>query len=246
MVDSPIFSSRAIPACGGAASGRVEPNPLRLRNIEMRHILLLSGLLMLAGCTVLGIRDTAEPSFTTVDRLADAVEIRRYGPRAAAEVRLDGAAAGGGMQAQGRAFRTLFAYIQGANDGGRTIAMTAPVEQRSAGSSIAMTAPVETTTNADGFVMRFFLPDDLTAASAPEPTDPTVAIVELPASDVAVSRFTGWWSEASLARRQATLIDALDGTGWVATGPPVGWFYDPPWTIPFLRRNEVAVPVVPR
>jgi hypothetical protein len=212
----------------------------------MRHILLLSGLLMLAGCTVLGIRDTAEPPFTVVDRLADAVEIRRYGPRAAAEVRLDGAAAKGGMQAQGRAFRTLFAYIQGANDGGRTIAMTAPVEQRTGGRSIAMTAPVETTIDEAGFVMRFFLPADLAAATAPEPTDPAVTIVELPATNVAVSRFTGWWSEAGLARRQAALIDALEGIDWVAAGPPVGWFYDPPWTIPFLRRNEVAVPVVPR
>lgn len=246
MVDSPIFSPRAIPACGEGVTRGEEPNPARLRNIMMRHILLLSGLLMLAGCTVLGIRDTAEPSFTVVDRVADTVEIRRYAPRAAAEVRLDGAAAGGGMQAQGRAFRTLFAYIQGANDGGRTIAMTAPVEQRAGGSSIAMTAPVETTTDADGFVMRFFLPADLTAATAPEPTDPAVAIVELPAGDMAVRSFTGWWTEAGLARRQEALIDALDGTGWVAAGPPVGWFYDPPWTIPFLRRNEVAVPVVPR
>lgn len=208
---------------------------------------MLTVLLMLAGCTVLGIRNTAEPPFTTVDRLADAIEIRRYGPRAAAEVRLTGKAADGSTsRAQGRAFRTLFAYIQGANEGGREIAMTAPVEQQTAGSTIVMTAPVESTTDDGDLVMRFFLPDDLSAASAPEPTDPDVTIVELPASDVAVSRFTGWWSEPGLARRQAALIDALDGTGWVATGPPVGWFYDPPWTIPFLRRNEVAVPVVPR
>ena len=49
-----------------------------------------------------------------------------------------------------------------------------------------------------------------------------------------------------LPRWQAALVDALDGTDWVAAGPPVGWFYDPPWTIPFFRRNEVAVPVAPR
>ncbi len=205
------------------------------------------GLLMLAGCTVFGIRTSAEPPFTVVDRPADDIEIRRYGPRAAAEVRLSGAAAdGGGMQAQGRAFRTLFAYIDGANDGGRKIAMTAPVEQRTGGSAIAMTAPVETTTEDGELVMRFFLPDDLTAATAPQPTDPAVNIVELPVGDIAVRRFTGWWSEAGLERRQAALIAALDGTDWVASGPPVGWFYDPPWTIPFLRRNEVAVPVAPR
>lgn len=212
----------------------------------MRHFIMLTGLLMLAGCTVFGIRSTAEPAHTVIDRPTNDIEIRRYGPRAAAEVRLDGAAADGSMRAQGRAFRTLFAYIDGANDGSVNIEMTAPVEQGAGGSTITMTAPVETASDDGEFVMRFFLPDDLTAVTAPEPTDPAVTIVELPATDVAVRRFAGWWTEAGLARRQAALIDALDDTDWVAAGPPVGWFYDPPWTIPFLRRNEVAVPVVPR
>ena len=151
------------------------------------------------------------------------------------------------MQAQGRAFRTLFAYIEGANDGGRNIAMTAPVEQRTGGRSIAMTAPVETTIDG-GRSRHALLPAGRPRRRdrARRPTDPAVTIVELPATNVGGRRFTGWWSEAGLARRQAALIDALDGTDWVAAGPPVGWFYDPPWTIPFLRRNEVAVPVVPR
>lgn len=41
------------------------------------------------------------------------------------------------------------------------------------------------------------------------------------------------------------LQQGLDGTNWTPSGAPVAYFYDPPWTLPFLRRNEVAVPVAP-
>ena len=34
----------------------------------------------------------------------------------------------------------------------------------------------------------------------------------------------------------------LEESNWRAVGEPTTLFYDPPWTIPFLRRNEVAVP----
>ena len=33
------------------------------------------------------------------------------------------------------------------------------------------------------------------------------------------------------------------GVGIFSGGDPVVWFYDPPWTLPPLRRNEVAVRV---
>jgi hypothetical protein len=211
----------------------------------MIRLLAILGLLMLAGCSVFGVRTTGEPPFTVVDSIGDS-EIRRYPVRAAAEVRLgDAGERAGSTAAQGQAFRILFDYIQGANDGGRKIAMTAPVEQQAGGSRIAMTAPVETVRDDGAFVMRFFLPQALTAGSAPAPTDARVEIVELAARHYAVRRFTGWWTDAGLERRQAALVEALAESGWTVAGAPVAWFYDPPWTIPFLRRNEVAVPVEP-
>ena len=203
----------------------------------MLRILALFAPLLLAGCTVFGVRTVAEPPFTVVDRPADGVEVRQYAPRVAAEVRL-GAGEG---RPEGRAFRLLFDYISGANAGERAIAMTAPVEQ--AGAAIAMTAPVETTQGGDAFVMRFFLPEGFTLATAPEPDDPRVVLVGLAAEHVAVAGFTGWWTQASVARRQAALVDRIGTTDWRPAGPPTAWFYDPPWTLPFLRRNEVAVPV---
>jgi hypothetical protein len=124
--------------------------------------------------------------------------------------------------------------------------MTAPVEQQAGGSRIAMTAPVATVRDDGAYVMRFFLPQDLAAETAPAPTDPRVEIVELAARHYAVRRFTGWWTDAGLERRQAALVEALAESDWTVAGAPLAWFYDPPWTIPFLRRNEVAVPVEAR
>lgn len=203
----------------------------------MFRTLALFAPLFLAGCTVFGVRTVAEPPYTVVDRPVEGVEIRRYAPRVAAEVRLAADAA----SPDSRAFRLLFDYISGANAGAREIAMTAPVEQ--AGTSIAMTAPVETGQSADAFVMRFFLPEGFNAATAPEPDDPRVTLVDLEAGHVAVAGFTGWWTWAGVARRQAVLVERLGETAWQPAGSPTAWFYDPPWTLPFLRRNEVVVPV---
>jgi hypothetical protein len=63
---------------------------------------------------------------------------------------------------------------------------------------------------------------------------------------VAVLRFSGVPNPAAVAEARARLVAALPATRWDAAGEPVAWFYDPPWTIPALRRNEIAVPVVPR
>jgi hypothetical protein len=200
---------------------------------------------LVAGCSVFGIRSgTEQPVYRVVERLGDDVEIRRYGPRTAAET----VARGGTEQEQrGRAFGVLFDYISGANQAKGEIAMTAPVATEERSEKVAMTAPVATTPfEGDGLAMRFFLPDSYTLASAPEPTDPRVQLVEVPAQTLAVVRFSGSWDEAALAARERQLLRALEGSDWRANGTPFELFYDPPFALPFLRRNEVAVPVEPR
>ena len=92
--------------------------------------------------------------------------------------------------------------------------------------------------------MRFFLPAGYTMETAPEPTDPKVRIVEIPERMIAVLRFSGSRGKENVARHVSELGDVLEGAGWHAVGEPLTLFYDPPWTIPFLRRNEVEVPVI--
>ena len=187
-----------------------------------------------------GIRLYEEPRYDVIDRIADRAEVRRYASRLAAEVELPVAGEAGSNEA----FRLLFAYIAGANRtseaGNDRIAMTAPVEVRDK-ERMAMTVPVETS-KANGTVrMRFFLPAEYGRREAPRPVDARVRLVTIPDETVAVLRFSG--SGADFAERQSELIAALVGLRWRTIGTPYTLYYDAPFTLPFLRRNEAAVTV---
>lgn len=211
-----------------------------------RLVLATAAGLLITGCSVFGVRSgTEEVTYTVVDRIGETVEIRHYPARVAADTVVDGS---DGEQARSDAFRRLFDYISGANQSSTTIAMTAPVATER--EQIAMTAPVQTATAAGGgkggwFGMRFFLPASYTLDNAPKPTDPQVRLREVPPETLAVLRFSGSRDTEAVAARQKALLEALAGSSWQAQGAPVAFFYDPPWTLAFLRRNEVAVAVIP-
>jgi len=211
----------------------------------MRTIFGALGTMVLAGCSLVGIRSGYEqPRYEVVDHAVGGVEIRRYGPRLAADTTVEAADAKAGRSA---AFRILAGYIFGANRPKSEIAMTAPVEVQAGSQKVAMTAPVETAPAGEGrYTMRFFLPANLSLATAPEPTDPRVRLLTVPEETFAVLRYTGSRGDEQIAARRDELLRALEGSAWRPTAEPVSLFYDPPWTLPFLRRNEVAVAVVRR
>jgi hypothetical protein len=196
--------------------------------------------LLLGACSVVGIRDTPEPVSTVIGHVG-VVEIRRYAPAAAAETTI----AGTELYARSVGFQRLFAYITGANRGRAKIAMTAPVAQASASAeTIAMTAPVsQTETPSGAWTVRFFLPPAMTVATAPQPLDRRVAIVAVPSRVMAVLRFSGQATPDTVRGEGRRLDAALATSSWRVDGPPVAWFYDPPWTLPPFRRNEIARPV---
>ena len=206
----------------------------------MRKLLAVFGAVATAACSVVGVRDTPEPDYTVVEELGEAVEIRRYAPRVAAEARM------GDDAGRNAAFGLLFDYISGANRPSEKIAMTAPVATEEAGGTeIAMTAPVAEDRDAqDGYAMRFFLPRRYdSAASAPQPTDDRVWLVEAPEQTIATLRFSGSRDAEHVREKRAELLRALEGSGWRPAGAAESWFYDPPWTLPPARRNEIAIPV---
>jgi len=199
-----------------------------------------------SACTVVGVRDgTEEPAYTVVG-LVNGAEVRRYGPRLAAEVTVEGSE----VAARNAGFRPLARYIFGANEGSEKVAMTVPVAQAPAGGAggerIAMTAPVAQERAEGGWTIRFFMPAEYTEATLPKPRDPAVRIVTVPEETVAVRRFRGAPGPEEVAAQQARLLEALATGPWAPAGAPEAWFYDPPWTIPALRRNEVVVRVTPR
>ena len=203
-------------------------------------IMALASGLLLAACSAGGVRTgTEEPPYTVTEQVG-AVEIRHYGSRVAAQTVLDMDA----EPARNAGFRRLAGYIFGGNVSQTKIAMTAPVAQSS--EKIAMTAPVAQAQDAQGRqVIRFFMPEGSTLESLPKPNDPAVELVAVAPETMAVLRFSGDRGAVAVIREQASLLAALQGGAWQQDGAPVAWFYDPPWTLWFLRRNEVAVPVRP-
>ena len=190
--------------------------------------------LALAACSVVGVRSGTEEPAYAVMATEGGVEIRQYGPRAAAETTVDATE----LAARSEGFQRLAGYIFGRNAGSSKISMTAPVAQ-SAAQTIAMTAPVAQ----DGSVIRFFLPAALAADTAPRPLDDRVRIVTVPGEMVAVLRYSGSTRPDAVADQKARLLQALKSGPWMADGTPFSWFYDPPWTLPPLRRNEAVVRV---
>ena len=87
------------------------------------------------------------------------------------------------------------------------------------------------------------MPSKWTMESLPKPIDDRVRLVEVPAETFAVLRFSGDRSPRAVADHTAELQEVLRAKGIDMTGEPARWFYDPPWTLPFRRRNEIAIPV---
>jgi hypothetical protein len=189
--------------------------------------------------------ETAEPVFALVEQ-AGSFEIRDYAPHVVAEVIVP-AGLGGGMNA---GFRPLADYIFGNNrmDAGspRDIAMTAPVTGQRVAREIAMTAPVTgQTTGAGQSRVRFIMPAGETLDTLPRPNNPAVRLIAEPARRYAVVRFSGLANDGAIARHTGELRAFMAGRNMTGTGEPVTAFYDPPWTLPFNRRNEIWIEVSP-
>lgn len=206
-------------------------------------VAIISGLLS-AGCSVFGIRTEQMPSYTverTLGPASDQVEVRRYGARLAAETTVSGSE----TEARSEGFKILAGYIFGGNASKTSIDMTAPVSQARS-QNIDMTAPVSQTRTASGeWRIRFFMPAKFTRQTLPTPNNEAVKIVTVPPETVAVLRYSGGIGPDVVHQQEKRLLEVVRSAGLQAAGMPFSWFYDPPWTLPPLRRNEAAVMVVP-
>lgn len=165
--------------------------------------------------------DIEEPSWTLVETL-DQVELRDYAPSIQAITQLEHS----GQTSSG--FQRLAGFIFGGNETGEKIAMTAPVEE---------------TLQTDEPVMAFTLPSEYTLSDLPVPADDSVTIKPVPGRTMAAIRFSGWATAGKVERNTEALIETLAEYGIDAVGTPSLNQYNPPWTPPFLRRNEIMVEV---
>ncbi len=172
---------------------------------------------------------------------AGAIELRDYAPQIVAQTTVAGAR----EAAIGEGFRRLAGYIFGDNAPKKKIAMTAPVTQQSsgAGEKIDMTAPVRQSGAGGRWTVSFTMPAEQTMESLPRPNNAAVTLAREPGKRLAAIRFSGLASEADLAENESRLLDYVKQKGLSAKSAPQYAFYDPPWTLPWNRRNEVLVEV---
>lgn len=145
---------------------------------------------------------------------------------------------------QNKSFQRLFDYISGKNEGRSEIAMTAPVLMKPEKIKITMTAPVlmEKRGN-EGWSMSFVLPAEYTLENAPKPTDPKVYLEEKRNVRFAVVKFSGLLNDRSVENYKQKLEEWMKLKNLTANGPALRAGYNPPWTIPALRRNEILIPI---
>ncbi len=179
-----------------------------------------------------------EPPYI-IERKADQFELRAYSPYLVAEVTVSGTR----EVAINQGFRLLANYIFGANTSKSKIAMTAPVTQAPTSQKIAMTAPVTQVQSGNEWRVRFSMPSSFTMQNIPTPNDRRVKIIQEPAKKFAVIRFSGLTNETDIQKRTEALNGFIAAEHLRPNGEPILARYDPPWTIWFMRRNEVMIEV---
>ena len=171
------------------------------------------------------------------------IEYRLYQPYIVAQTNVSVEDEYNGASNEG--FRRLFKYITGANNTDIDIAMTAPVQMNmdNAGEKIAMTAPVQQKSNGDFLQVAFMLPNKFNMDTAPTPTDERVFIREIPGRIMAVIRYSGRWTDRNRAKYEKRLRENLQSHGIDTVSGAETAAYNPPFTPPFLRRNEIMFEV---
>ena len=142
-------------------------------------------------------------------------EIRKYSDRLAIQVKYTN---------EGGGFRRLFSYISGSNIDSTKISMTIPAIQSNENGSM---------------VMQFLLPSNFTEKNAPAPTDKDLKLIVIEQGHYAIIRYSGRLSEKNFDKHRIILIDNLLKDNMKILSSAIRATYNAPFTLPFLRRNEV-------
>jgi len=182
-----------------------------------------------------------EPKFSLIEKSGD-FELRLYKPMIVAETYVDGSLS----EASSAGFRLIAGYIFGGNKSRQDssperITMTAPVTLEPGSKTIAMTAPVVVESKDNRWRVHFVMPAGYTLDSLPIPNDFRVSLREIAEQETAVIVFSGFAGEDKVTDKAAALFDWIRSRGFVAISSPQLARYNPPWTLPFLRRNEILI-----
>ena len=194
---------------------------------------------ILLGAIMVGpiMSEVETPRYEVLDSERN-IELRLYQPMIIAEVELSGAR----KPTIGEGFRLIADYIFGNNKAQLEINMTAPVNQQKK-QIISMTAPVQQKMDGQSWKVSFIMPAKYTIDSLPKPNNSRIMLKKVPSKKFLVIRFSGSNSDANLRNHENKLMNYIKTKKIDTTGFPKYAFYNPPWTLPPLRRNEVMVEI---
>jgi hypothetical protein len=202
----------------------------------MKTFFFLIGTILLQGCSVFGIRTVEILDYHILEKDGK-FDIRQYDDYWVVRTEIDGEY----KKSTGEGFRLLFSYISGDNKQQEKIAMTGPVMQQEKGEKIAMTGPVIQQKRGTSWTIEFVLPSKYNKIQPPEPINPDVDIVKVAGYRAAALSYSGNLREEKYNEKIKELMDIVTSKGLQPIGEPFSAGYDPPWTIPFLKRNEVLI-----
>lgn len=200
--------------------------------------------LLITSCSFFGKNNIEQPNYSII-KSNENFEVRKYSSYITANVSVD-------MDddyddAKSRAFKKLASYIFGGNTKNNKISMTAPVvvkaEESESGTKISMTSPVIMKADDKKMTMSFMMPSEYQMNELPTPNDSDITFQTVPERILAVVRYSGISSEKVENKKSKALYEWLEETEYEVKSTPVFAGYNPPWTIPFMRRNEVMVEV---
>jgi hypothetical protein len=174
-------------------------------------------------------------------------ELRHYAPTLIAQTIVEGDM----DAASNKGFRLIADFIFGNNlavnsEQAAKIAMTAPVTVEPQSSKIAMTAPVTIEPqlgSAQQWRIHFVMPSQYTLATIPKPKNSAVTLHELPSKYFVVHRYSGFNTEARVQEKTDEALAWAKQQSLKVVGTPQLSRYNPPWTLPMFRRNEIMVEV---
>ena len=196
------------------------------------------GIVSLVGVFAGPITSNVEkPDYEVISSLNN-FEIRQYGPMIIAEVK----SSGNREDTIGNEFGILADYIFGNNNMQNGIAMTAPVQQQKS-RKIAMTSPVQKQFEDEVWTTSFVMPSEYNMDTLPKPNNDRVELKEVPPKKFVVVQFSGNNSDENINKHGKQLTEYIVSNQIKTIGTFKYAFYDPPWTLPIMRRNEVMLEI---
>lgn len=235
-----VVAALSVVAAGAGVARWLDLGARLLTRRRRRTSGLVLGLSALAGAALVRWQlqrlFTDEPPYDVELRYLD-FEIRRYPVLEVARTAVSGTWA----EALDEGFDRLASFIFGENVERDPTTLAASLHHRP--KKLPMTTPVIASREGSHHVVAFVMPKGETPKSLPVPRDPRVTVEPLASRRVAVLRFHGTYSVDTIRQKQEELFELVERAGLVPASDPIFAGYDPPWTVPFLRRVEVWLPV---